>query len=131
MRAFVDTAIEDAANQFNVEYRVSDATASPYMGTRRHRARKRERNPQRHEAPKTVVCHDLGNDGSAAQRGQNFDVASVAERSACSAGRQSGCARLARVGVVRSAFVRLKKSEIAAVEGLSEESICSRYATAY
>jgi hypothetical protein len=29
------------------------------------------------------------------------------------------------------AFVRLKKSEIAAVEGLSEEATCSRYAAAY
>jgi glutamine synthetase len=29
--AVVDSAIEDAASQFNVEYRVSDATASPYM----------------------------------------------------------------------------------------------------
>jgi glutamine synthetase len=124
------TATEQPAQQFNLEYRVADATASPYMalgaivfagldGIRNER--------QLPEGPK-----------------RGFWDMSEAEREAAGVRRLPGSLDEALAALVADveaqawlgpglmeAYLRLKRGEIAAVQGLSAETICERYVDAY
>jgi len=128
--AIFETALEDAARQFNVEYRVSDATASPYMalGAIVHAGLEGIRNGMRLGAPPATSIWDM----------------TEQERQACGAialpvSLEQALERLKADEVVcgwlgsefLEVYLRLKMSEIAAVKGQSDEAICSRYAAAY
>jgi len=128
--AVINGATEDAAHQFNVEYRVSDATASPYMalGAIVHAGVDGIRKRMKLAAPPLRTIWDMTEE----QRrecniatlprslGQALD-ALTADKTVC---HWLGPELL-------DAYVRLKRSEIAAVEGHSQEAICSRYAAVY
>jgi len=128
--AVINAAVEDAAHQFNVEYRVSDATASPYMalGAIVHAGVDGIRKRMKLAAPPLRTIWDMTEE----QRrecniatlprslGQALD-ALTADKTVCGwLGPE-----------LLDAYVRLKRSEIAAVEGHSQEAICSRYAAIY
>ena len=111
-----DGAVEAPARQFNVEFRVSDATASPYLtlgaivyagveGIRRNMS--------------------LGA-GVASSRALPHSLEEALELFSTDA------AIAARMGAqLGDAYLRLKRSEIAAVSGANEQAICARYAAAY
>ena len=128
--AIFGTALEDAAHQFNVEYRVSDATASPYM------------------ALGAIV--DAGVDGI--RKGMALgapppkSIWDMTEEERRVAGLKTLPTSLGQALALMKAdetmrrwlgpeffdtYVRLKASEIEAVKGLSHETICARYAAAY
>jgi glutamine synthetase len=128
--AIVDSALEDAARQFNVEYRVSDATASPYMalGAVVHAGVEGIRKGMRLAAPPHRTIWEMTEEqrrerGIAALPGslqQALDILTADE---------TVCGWLGPE--LLNAYVRLKKSEIAAADGQSDEAICARYAAAY
>jgi glutamine synthetase len=128
--AVVDTAKEDAARQFNVEYRVSDATASPYMalGAIVHAGLDGIRNSMKLGAPPPRTIWEMTEE----QR-RECKIAtlpsSLAEALDILAGNATVCAFLEPT--LLDAYVRLKRSEIAAVKGQSNEAICARYVAAY
>ena len=109
------TAPDAVARQFNVEYRVADATASPYMilgaiahagldGIRRDLAI-----PDADTAP--LLPRSLGE-------------ALEALLADAQAGHWLGRELL-------DAYVLLKRDEIAALDGLDAEAVCARYAETY
>ncbi len=125
--AISGTALEDATRQFNVEFRVSDATASPYMalgaivragldGIRLGMTLKAPLPPQmtdeeRHAFGLTILPRSLE---------QALDVLQASE---------TACGWLDPE--LLDAYIRLKRSEIRAVEGEGEDAICARYMAVY
>jgi len=123
-------ALDDAAHQFNVEYRVADAAASPYMalGALVH-------------AGVDGIRRDLA---LPPPPSRDFWALSEAERNAAGLKplpRSLGEAlnKLAASEAARdwfgSAFLdvylRFKRAEMSAVEGLTPDEICARYAEVY
>ena len=102
------------ARQFNVEFRVADATANPYLAL--------------------ALLVQAGLEGVRAQRSieltqprslpaslhEALDLLEASEHAAEWLGAD-----------VLSAYLLFKRAEIKAVEGLDERTICQRYAAAY
>jgi glutamine synthetase len=124
------TAIEQPAQQFNLEYRVADATASPYL------------------ALGAIVYAGL--DGIRSKRqlpagpARGFWDMSEAEREAAGVRRLPASLDEALVALaadtdaqswlgpgLAEAYMRLKRGEIATVRDLAAETICDRYVDAY
>ena len=123
-------AAQEAGLQFNLEYRVADATASPYM------------------ALGAIV--QAGLDGI--RRGlalppksaRSFWDMTEAERTAAGARRLPATLSEALTALEQdpaapewfgagllAAYLQMKRAEVAALDGLSAEAICARYADAY
>ena len=109
------TSPESTARQFNIEYRVADAAASPYMilgaiahagldGIRRGLAL-----PDSGTAP--MLPHSLG---------EALDALEADRQAAAWLGPD-----------LMQAYVMLKRDEIAALDGLDAAAICARYAETY
>jgi glutamine synthetase len=128
--AVFETAVEVAAEQFNVEFRVTDATASPYMalGAIVHAGVDGIRNAMKLEAPPSISIWEMTEEQRQAAGISNLP-GSLGE--ALELLEASEPVRGWLGGELLDAYVRLKRSEIAAVEGESEEAICARYAAAY
>lgn len=123
-------AAQEAGLQFNLEYRVADATASPYM------------------ALGAIV--QAGIDGirrSLAlppKSARSFWDMTEAERTAAGARRLPATLSEALTALEQdpaapgwfgagllAAYLQMKRAEVAALDGLSAEAICARYADAY
>jgi len=128
--AVVAAATEDAAHQFNVEYRVSDATASPYMalGAIVHAGVDGIRKGMKLRAPPPNTVWEMSEEqrrelGIATLPGslaQALDLLEASETVRHWLGPQ-----------FFDAYLRLRRSEIAAVRDQSDEAICARYTAAY
>ena len=106
------TAAESAAQQFNVEFRVADAAASPYLalGALIHAGLDglRQRRPLPEQAPLP---------SSLAQALDAFAASSAVA---------------AWFGpLFRDVYLRFKRAELAAIAGLDEAATCDRYAAVY
>jgi glutamine synthetase len=107
-----DTA--QRARQFNLEFRVADATASPYLvlamlvqaGLAGIRAGSRLGAPEAQPLPRSL--------------GEALTLLAASEAAADWLGAD-----------LHSAYVQFKRAEIASLEGQDEEEICRRYALAY
>jgi glutamine synthetase len=126
---FAPTSPEDAARKFNVEFRVTDATASPYMalGAIAHAGldgiRKRMALPDAPPADFWSVT-DAAREATGARRLPT----SLAE----ALDRLEGSEVAAWLGTLpAAAYVELKRSEIAMVADLEPEAVCARYLEAY
>ncbi len=106
-------AEEAASSRFNVEFRVADATASPYMAL-----------GALIRAGLDGVRRDLRVPGTA-------DALPGSLSSALAALAGDGAARDWMGGELMDAYLMLKASEQAALAGLDEAEICGRYADAY
>jgi len=110
-----DGAREAPARQFNVEFRVSDATASPYLTL-------------------GAIVH-AGLEGI--RRNMSLGAGVASSRALPQSLEEaldllsSDTAIAARVGAELSDVYLRLKSEIAAVKGQNEQAICERYAAAY
>lgn len=119
------TTPEGIARQFNVEFRVVDAAASPYMalGAILHAGLDGLRN----RLPLPAHPQEAGADFAAA--GIAPLPASLGE--ALDMLEASSFARAALGEELMQAYMMLKRSEIAALDGLTEQQICDRYAEVY
>ena len=108
------TAEESVARQFNVEFRVADAAASPYLamgaivwaGLDGLRARRRLADLDKQPLPASLeesLTHFSESEEVAAWFGPLF----------------------------RDVYLRFKRAELKALDGLDEAEICTRYATIY
>jgi glutamine synthetase len=111
-----DGAPEAPARQFNVEFRVSDATASPYLTL-------------------GAIVH-AGIEG--VRRNMSLGAGIASSRALPRSLEEAldllsgDAAMAARVGArFGDAYLRLKRAEIAAVKDDNEQAICARYAAAY
>ena len=125
-----DTALEDAVHQFHIEFRVCDATASPYMalGAIVHAGVDGIRAGMKLDAPPPKTIWDMTDDE---RRACNFTrlPGSLEEALDQLKADETACGWLGSEFL--DAYLRLKMSEVTAVRGQSEESVCSRYAAAY
>jgi glutamine synthetase len=125
-----DTALEDAAHQFHIEFRVCDATASPYMalGAIVHAGVDGIRAGMKLDTPPTKKIWDMTDDE---RRACNFTPlpGSLEEALDKLKADETACGWLGSEFL--DAYLRLKMSEVNAVRGQSEETVCSRYAAAY
>jgi len=125
-----ETALEDAAQQFHIEFRVCDATASPYMalGAIVHAGVDGIRSGMKLDAPPLKKIWDMTD---AERRASNFTQlpGSLEQALDMLKADETVCGWLGPEFL--DAYVRLKMSEVAAVRGQSEETVCSRYAAAY
>jgi glutamine synthetase len=128
--AIVNSAREDAAGQFNVEYRVSDATASPYMalGAVVNAGVEGIRKGMRLAAPPHRTIWEMTEE-QRRERGIATLPGSLQQALDILTADETVCGWLGPE--LLGAYVRLKRSEIAAVKGQSDEVICARYAAAY
>jgi glutamine synthetase len=128
--AVVSAAVEDAAHQFNVEYRVSDATASPYMalGAIVHAGVDGIRNDMKLGAPPPRTIWEMTEEQRRECRITTLPR-SLEQALDTLAANETVSGLLGPA--LLDAYMRLKRSEIAAVEGQSDEAICARYAAAY
>jgi glutamine synthetase len=128
--AVFDTALEDAAHQFNVEFRVSDATASPYMalGAVVHAGVDGIRKGMTLGAPPPKSFWEMSDD-ERRPVGLTPLPGSLERSLDMLKANQTVCGWLGPEFL--GAYLRLKMSEIAAVKGQSDEAICSHYAAAY
>jgi len=128
--AIFDMALEDAARQFNVEFRVSDATASPYMalGALVHAGVDGIRKGMTLGAPPPKSFWDMSDDERRAL-GLMPLPGSLEQALDMLKANQTVCGWLGPEFL--DAYLRLKISEIGAVKGQGDEAICSRYAAAY
>jgi glutamine synthetase len=125
-----DMAIQDAAHQFNVEFRVCDATASPYMalGAIVHAGADGIRKGMRLSAPPEKTVWDM-TEAERQAAGLVILPGSLAE--ALARLEASEAARNWLGPDLFNAYLRLKRSEIQAVKGESDEAVCARYTAAY
>ena len=106
------TAAESAAQQFNVEFRVADAAASPYLalGALIHAGldglRQRRRLPEQAPLPSSLA--------------QALDAFAASSEVAAWFGP-----------LFRDVYLRFKRAELAAIAGLDEAATCDRYAAVY
>ncbi|WP_068084431.1 glutamine synthetase family protein [Novosphingobium rosa] len=119
------TTPEGIARQFNVEFRVVDAAASPYMalGAILHAGLDGLRNKL------ALPAHPQEADADYAAAGVSPLPASLGE--ALDRLEASSFARAALGEALMTAYVMLKRSEIAALDGLTEQQVCDRYAEVY
>jgi len=125
-----DTALEDAAHQFHIEFRVCDATASPYMalGALVRAGVDGIRAGMKLDAPPLKKIWDMTDDE---RRASNFTQlpGSLEQALNLLKADETVCGWLGSEFL--DAYLRLKMSEVTAVRGQSEETVCSRYAAAY
>jgi len=128
--AVIAAAAEDEAHQFNVEYRVSDATASPYMalGAIVHAGVDGIRQGMKLGAPPPKTIWEMTEEqrrelGIATLPGSLAQALVLLEASETVRGWLGP--------QFSDAYIRLRRSEIAAVRDQSDEAICARYAAAY
>jgi glutamine synthetase len=128
--AVFEMALENAASQFNVEFRVSDATASPYMalGAIVHAGVDGIRKGMTLGAPPSKSFWDMTDDERRAL-GLTPLPGSLERALDLLKANQTVSGWLGPEFL--DAYLRLKMSEIGAVKGQSDEEICSRYAAAY
>jgi len=128
--AIVNTATEDAAHQFNVEYRVCDATASPYMalGAIVQAGVDGIRQSMKLAAPPTRTIWDMTEE-QRRECGISTLPHSLEQALDALTHNEAVCTWLGPE--LLDAYVRLKRSEIMSVRGQSDETVCSRYAAAY
>ncbi len=128
--AIFEMALENAASQFNVEFRVSDATASPYMalGAIVHAGLDGIRKGMTLGAPPSKSFWDMTDDERCAL-GLTPLPDSLERALDLLKANQTVCGWLGPEFL--DAYLRLKMSEIGAVKGQSDGEICSRYAAAY
>jgi glutamine synthetase len=128
--AVFDTALEDAAHQFNVEFRVSDATASPYMalGALVHAGVDGIRKGMTLGVPPSKSFWDMTDDE---RRALGLTPLPGSLERALDMLKANQTVRGWLGPEFLDVYLRLKMSEIAAVRGRSDETICSRYAAAY
>jgi len=127
--AIFETASEDAAEQFNVEYRVSDATASPYMalGALVHAGVDGIRKAMSLPALAKTIW-DMTDEERRAAGLANLPQ-SLAQALEMLKADQTVCGWLGPEFL--DAYLRLKMSELGAVRGQSDKAICARYVAAY
>jgi glutamine synthetase len=128
--AVFGTALEDAAHQFNVEFRVSDATASPYMalGAIVHAGVDGIRNGMRLPPAPAKTVWDMT---ETERRAAGITTLPGSLVAALDVLKASEAARAWLGQELLEAYMRLKLSELGAVKGESDEAICARYAAAY
>jgi glutamine synthetase len=128
--AVLDHALENAATQFNLEYRVTDATASPYiaLGAIVHAGVDGIRKGMSLPRPLPVTIWEMTEEQ---RRASGIATLPRSLDEALTTMAESQAVRSWLGPELFEAYVRLKRSEIAALEGLSEEAISSRYAAAY
>jgi glutamine synthetase len=124
------TAAEDAGQQFNLEFRVCDATASPYMalGALVHAGLDGIRNEMRLQTPPPKSIWEM-----TLEERRAAGIADLPGSLAEALGLlEADEALRASLGPdLFSGYQRLRASEINAVKGASDEAICARYAAAY
>jgi glutamine synthetase len=122
--------LEDAAHQFNVEFRVCDATASPYMalGAIVHAGVDGVRKGLKLATPPRKSFWDMTDDERSAL-GLTPLPRSLEQAIEKFKANEAACSWLGPEFL--DAYVRLKISEINSVKDQSEEAICARYAAAY
>ena len=104
----------ERARQFNLEFRVADATANPYLAL--------------------AMLVQAGLDGMRSQRGLPQVVAAPLPGSldeALSSLERSPLAAQALGEPVLEAYLRFKRAEIRSLAGLDEAEVCRRYAEVY
>jgi glutamine synthetase len=125
-----DVALEDAVHQFHIEFRVCDAAASPSMALCAvvHAGVDGIRAGVKLDAPPPKKIWDMTDDE---RRASNFTpLPSLLEQALdMLKGDETACGWLGPEFL--DAYLRLKMSEVAAVRGQSEETVCSRCAAAY
>lgn len=123
-------AIEQPAQQFNLEYRVADATASPYLllGAIVYAGLDGIRSKRQLPAEPARGFWDM-NEAEREAAGVRRLPASLEEALAALAADGEAQAWLGRG--LAEAYMRLKRGEITAVSGLAAETICDRYVDAY
>jgi glutamine synthetase len=128
--AVFEMALEKAASQFNVEFRVSDATASPYMalGAIVHAGVDGIRKRMTLRAPPSKSFWDMTDDERRAL-GLTPLPGSLERALDLLKANQTVSGWLGPEFL--DAYVRLKMSEIGAAKEQSDEEICSRYMAAY
>lgn len=115
----------EIAKQYNIEYRVADATASPYLalgcivyagleGVRKKRA---------------LLQHPQGNDARLQTAGIKRLPTSLGAALDCL--EKDTCAHDWFGSTFLNAYVMFKRSEIEALDGFSEKEICDRYMSVY
>ena len=108
------TAEETVARQFNVEFRVADAAASPYLAL--------------------GALVQAGLDGLR-QRRRLADIAPVPLPGSLSDALEAFAASAEAAGwfgpVLHDVYLRSKRAELKALAGLDEAAICDRYAAVY
>ncbi len=125
---FAAASPDDAARKFNVEFRVTDATASPYMalGAIVHAGLDGIRHGRTLPAP--VEGFWSMTDAEREATGARRLPASLAE----ALDLLEGSAVAGWLGAVLSgAYLDLKRAEIKSLEGLDAEAVCARYVEAY
>jgi glutamine synthetase len=102
------------ARQFNLEFRVADATCNPYLAL--------------------ALLVQAGLDGIRVRR----DLAQLQAQSlpqtlteALAALQRSEMSALALGPAVLAAYLEFKRAEVKSLEGLTEDDICRRYAEVY
>ena len=127
---FAASSAEDAAAKFNVEYRVADAAASPYvaLGAIVHAGLDgiRRKLPPPPRPPADFWTRDDA--GKAATGVQALPATLDAALDALEA---TEAAHGWLGATLRHAYLRLKRAEIAALGGMTPDEICHRYAEAY
>jgi glutamine synthetase len=128
--AIFDTGLETATRQFNVEFRVSDATASPYMalGAIVHAGVDGIRKGMTIGAAPSKTIWEMTDEERHAS-GFTTLPGSLEEALDTLKDSSTVCGWLGPEFC--DAYVRLKMSEIRQVKGESDEAICARYAAAY
>lgn len=127
---FAPTSPQDAAAKFNVEFRVADAAASPYvaLGAIVHAGLDGIRRglPVPAHPPTDFWSRDAAGRAAAGARAlpATLDAALDALEGTAAAAVWLG-------PTLRHAYLRLKRAEIAALDGLDAHEICHRYAEAY
>jgi glutamine synthetase len=123
-------AAQDAADQFNVEYRVCDAAASPYLalGALVHAGvdgiRKHMRLPPEPSKPFWDMTEEQRAASGVKPLPRSLDEALANLSQTREAAAWFGPLFL-------DVYLRFKRSEIRALEGLDPAAICARYAEAY
>ncbi|MBV9655658.1 MAG: glutamine synthetase [Acetobacteraceae bacterium] len=127
---FAPTGTDDAAAQFNLEYRVCDAAASPYMALGAlvnaglHGITHGVTLPPPSPRNFWDMSEDERTEAGVRRLPESLPVALDALAATAEAKDWFG-------GPFLDAYLMFKRSEIAAVSGLDEEAVCARYAEVY
>jgi glutamine synthetase len=124
---FAPSSADDAARKFNVEYRVADATSSPYMalGAIVHAGLEGIR--RKMTLPGQVSSSSGGTGDNAAE----IAALPASLGDAVNLLEASEMVREWMGPRLHAAYVQLKRSELEALAGLSEQAVCDRYVQVY
>ena len=127
---FAPASAEDAAAKFNVEFRVADAAASPYvaLGAIVHAGLDGIR---RKLPPPPVPPADFWSRDAAGREAAGVRALPPTLGAALDALEATPAAADWLGATLRHAYLRLKRAEIASLDGLDRDEICHRYAEAY